>query len=109
MIASCHAASASAWAASSRLDLRGQRLGLREQRLLLLALGLRDLLAQLLLLGPLGLEVGDRAAAGGVGGERPVDDVVGQPALGLGGPDAVGVVTQHAGVDHWASALCGVG
>ena len=39
-----------------RLDLGGQRLGLGEQRLLLLALRLRDQLAELLLLAALGLE-----------------------------------------------------
>ena len=49
------------------LDLGGQRLGLREQLLLLLALGLRDEGPELLLLGALLLERGDRCAAGGVG------------------------------------------
>ena len=42
------------------LHLGGERLGARQQRLLLLALGLRDLLAERLLLAALGLEVGDR-------------------------------------------------
>ena len=90
-----------------RLDLGGERLGAGEQLLLLLALGLRDLLAQLLLLGALGLEVRDRRAAGRVGGQRPVDDLVGQPALGLGGADAVGVVTEDARVDHAGKAIRG--
>ena len=82
------------------LDLGGQRLGAREQFGLLVALRLRDQLAELLLLGALGLEVADRRAAGGVGGERPVDDVGGQAALGLGGAHAVGVVTEQAWVDQ---------
>ena len=53
-----------------RLDLGGERLGAGQQLLLLLALRLRDLLAELLLLGPLGLEVGDRPAPRRVGRER---------------------------------------
>ena len=39
-------------------------------------------------------------APGGVGGEGPVHDVVGQAALGLGGAHAVGVVAEHPRVDH---------
>jgi hypothetical protein len=88
------------------LDLGGEVLDLGEQRLLLLALRGGDLLAPLLLLGPACLEVGDRLAACGVGGERTVDVVAGEPALGLGCLHAVGVVTQHTGVDHGQS-LCG--
>ena len=72
----------------------------REQRLLLLALSLGDECAAGLLLGPLGLEVGDRLSSGGVRRQRPVHHVVGQAALGLGGSDAVGVVTEEARIDH---------
>ena len=82
------------------LHLGGQRLGAGEQRLLLLALGLRDLLAERLLLAPLGLEVGDRLRGARVGRQRLVDHLVGQPALGLGGTHAVGVVSEDARVDH---------
>ena len=88
------------------LDLGGQRLGLREQGLLLLALGLRDQLAELLLLGPLGLEGADGGAAGGVGGEGPVHDVGGESPLGLGGAYAVGVVSQDSWVDHVPQPIC---
>ena len=95
-----HSSSAAAWAASSRLTSAASSLTSREQRLLLLALRAGDLLAALLLLGPAGLEVGDRRAPRGVRGERPVDDVVGQATLGLGGTDAVRVVTEDARVDH---------
>ena len=87
------------------LDLGGERLGLREQRLLLVALGLRDQLAELLLLAALGLELDDRRTPCGVGGERAVHDLVGQPALGLGGTDAVGVVSEDARVDHGRKAI----
>ena len=100
--AACHSSSATACAASAAFTSAARVLRAREQLLLLVALGLRDLLAELLLLGPLGLEVGDRRTSGGVRGERPVHDVVGQPALGLGGTHAVGVVSEHLRVDHVA-------
>ena len=91
------------------LHLGGQRLGALEQRLLLLALGLRNLLAQRLLLAPLGLEVADRLAATLVGRQRLVDHRVGQPALGLGGTHAVGLVTENAGVDHTSRLVAAPG
>jgi hypothetical protein len=84
------------------LHVGREGLGAGEQLLLLVALGLRDQLAELLLLGPLGLEVGDRRPARGVRGDGPVHDVGGQPALGLGGAHAVGVVSEHLRVDHVA-------
>ncbi len=86
------------------LHLGGELLGAGQQRLLLVALGLRDLLAERLLLAPLGLEVADRPAALLVGRQRLVDHRVGQPALGLGGTHAVGLVTENAGVDHVVKA-----
>ena len=58
--AACQASSASVCAASAALTSAASVLGPGEQRLLLLALRLRDLLAERLLLAPLGLEVGDR-------------------------------------------------
>ena len=82
------------------LHLGREVLGARQQRRLLLALRLRDLLAELLLLGPLGLEGGDRLPPCGVGGQGPVDHLVGQPALGLRGAHPIGVVAQHLRVDH---------
>ena len=82
------------------LHRRGQLLDLREQGLLLLALRLGDERAAGLLLGPLGLEVGDRLPARVVRRQRPVHHVGGQAALGLGGAYAVGVVTEEAGIDH---------
>ena len=87
------------------LDLGGQRLGPGEQLLLLLALRLRDQLAELLLLAALGLELHDRLPARGVGRERPVHDLVGQAPLGLGGSYAVGVVSEDARVDHGTEAI----
>ncbi len=82
------------------LHARGELLDLGEQRLLLVALRLGDEGSAGLLLGTPGLEVGDRPAPRGVGRQRPVDHVVGQLALGLGGAHAVGVVTEDAGIDH---------
>ena len=90
-----------------RLDLGGQRLGADQQLLLLLALRLRDLLAERLLLAALGLELDDRRPPRRVGRERHVDDVRGQPALALGRTDTVGVVTEDARVDHVAQAIRG--
>ena len=83
----------------------GQLLGLLEQCGLLVALGLRDLLAERLLLAAQPLELGDRRAPRLVRGDRPVDHLVGQAALGLGGAHAVGFVTQEAGVDHGDEAI----
>ena len=99
-IASSHSSSAALRAASASFTLGGELLDLREQGLLLLALRPGDERTTRLLLGPLGLEVGDRLPAGAVGRQRPVDHVVGQATLGLGGADAVGVVTEQAGIDH---------
>ena len=82
------------------LHVGRQRLGAREQRLLLLALRLRDLLAEGLLLGPQPLELDDRGPAPLVRGQRVVDHGGGQPALGLGGTHEVRVVTEQAGIDH---------
>ena len=87
------------------LHAGGELLDLREQGLLLLALRLGDEGAAGLLLGAPGLEVGDRLAPRGVGGQRPVHHVGGQPALGLGGTYAVGVVTEQARVDHRGKAI----
>ena len=67
--------------------------------------GLRDLLAELLLLGAQPLEVGDRRAPVLVGRERHVDDVTGQPPLRLGGTDSVRVVAEHSWVDHVAEDI----
>ncbi len=86
------------------LHLGRELLGPRQQCLLLLALRLRDLLPERLLLAPLGLEVADRPAPLLVGRQRLVDHRVGQPALGLGGTHAVGLVTEDAGVDHSGKA-----
>ena len=105
LIASSQAASAAVRAASASFTPGGELLHLGEQGLLLLALGLRDERAAGLLLGPLRLEVGDRLPPRGVGRQRPVDHVVGQPTLGLGGAHAVGVVTEEAGVDHARKAI----
>ena len=96
-----HTSSASVCAASAALTSAASSLVRAEQLGLLLALRLRDQLAELLLLGPLGLEVDDRRAPGRVGGERPVDHVVGQAALGLGGAHAVGVVTEQCAGRSW--------
>ena len=82
------------------LHLGREVLGPGQQRGLLVALRLRDLLAELLLLGPLRLERRDRRTPRGVGGQGTVDHVVGQPALGLRGPHPGGIVAQHLGVDH---------
>ncbi len=82
------------------LDPRRELLGLLEQRGLLVRCGLRDLLAERLLLGAQPLVLGDGRAPRLVGGDRPVDHLVGQAALGLGGSDAVGFLTQETGVDH---------
>ena len=54
---------ASACVGLGRLDLGGELLGADQQRGLLLARRLRDLLAERLLLGPLGLELDDRRRA----------------------------------------------
>ena len=89
--------SASAWAASAALTSAASSLVRASSAGLLLALRLRDLLAELLLLGPLGLEVARSPAGARRRRQRPVDHVVGQPALGLGGAHAVGVVTQQRG------------
>ena len=62
--------------------------------------GLRDLLAQRLLLRTKVLERRDRRTTCRVGRQRPVHDVGGEPALGLGGSDTVGVVAEQPGVDH---------
>ena len=82
------------------LHVGGQRLGAGQQLGLLVALGPGDLLAQLLLLRAQVLEVGDRGTPGGVRLEGAVDDLGGQPTLLLGRTDQVGVVAEHAWVDH---------
>ncbi len=82
------------------LHVGGEGLGAREKLLLLVPLGLRDQLAQLLLLGPLRLEVRDRGPPGRVGGERPVHDIVGETALGLRGAHAVRLVAEDPGINH---------
>ena len=86
-----------------RLDPRRQLLGLREQGLLLLALGLRDLLAHRLLLGAQLLELGQRGTVRLLGGEDRVDDPLVLTAGALAGADAVRVLTQELDVDHRAS------
>ena len=89
------------------LDPRGEVLGLGEQRLLLVALGLRDLLAHRLLLRAQLLELGERGAVRLLGGEDRVDDPLVLTAGALAGADAVGVLTQELDVDHRASLPSG--
>jgi hypothetical protein len=87
------------------LDLPGELLHLREQGLLLLARGLRDLLAEGLLRRALLLERRDGRTTGGVGGQGPVHHVRGSAPLGLRGANAVGLVTEDARVDHARQAI----
>ena len=69
--------------------------------------------AFLSLIGQTLLEVGAQAGpevfvggtAGLVGGQRAVDHVGGEPALGLGGSDAVGVVAQESWIYHECKAI----
>ncbi len=82
------------------LHLRGERLGLLHERGLLVLRGLRDRLAEGVLLGAEGLERGDRAPPRRVRGDGVVDDVDGRAARLLRGLDDVRVVTQQLGVDH---------
>ena len=102
---SVHSSSAATRAASASLTSAASVLVWASSCLLLLGRRLGDLRTERLLLGPLGLERRDRGAARGVGGERAVDHVVGEPALGLGGSDAVGLVAEDARVDHGAEAI----
>ena len=63
--------------------------------------GLGDLPAAALLLGPQGLDLGDQAAAVGVGLQQPVDLVGGAgAALGQGRLDPLGVVTHELQIQH---------
>ena len=63
--------------------------------------GLGDLPAAALLLGPQGIDLGDQAAAFGVGLQQPVD-LVGDAgaALGQGRLDPLGVVTHELQIQH---------
>jgi hypothetical protein len=83
-----------------RFHLDRELAGLLEQRLLVLALRLRDLLAQRLLLSTQAFVVGDGRAPGGVGLEQLVDKLSGLTAPSLGGLDAFGLLPQDAKVDH---------
>ena len=89
------------WAASASLTSAASALVRVEQRCFSSPCACGICLPSCLLLGPEGLEVGDRP---GGAPRRPtsgsVDDVGGQPALGLGGAHAVGVVSEQAGIDH---------
>ena len=98
--AACQASSASVCAASAAFTSAASSLVRASRACFSVALGLRDLLAERLLLAPLGLEVDDRLAALCVRRQRLVDHRVGQPALGLGGAHAVRLVAEDAGVDH---------
>ena len=80
----------------------GQLLEAGQEPLALLGTGgLGDLPAAALLLGPQGVDLGDQAAADGVGLQQPVD-LVGDAgaALGQGGLDPLGVVTDELEVQH---------
>jgi hypothetical protein len=63
---------------------------------------LGHLLAELLLLGPHRLEPGDRGAAGLVGGEQRVNDVLRLAASALAGAQEVRIFAQEPEVNHEA-------
>ena len=67
---------------------------------LLLALGLGDLLAERLLLGPLALEVGQRRPAALVGRQHGVDEGLVLAAGALAGAGGVRVLAEQAQIDH---------
>ncbi len=90
------------------LDLLAELLRTREQLGLLVALGLRDQLAEVLLLSAYGLEYRDRRPALLVSGNELVDDVSGLAAAALGCSYGVGVFSQDSGVDHGAQPICRV-
>ena len=82
------------------LDLVGELLRPGQQLGLLLRRRLRDLLAQVLLLGPQPLVRGDGRPAPGVGRQGLVDDRLRLTAGALRRLDPVGVGAQHLHIDH---------
>src|SRR3954466_11611600 len=85
------------------LPLGRQGLVPLQERLLLFALSPRDLFAERLLLSAKRLELRDRGAPALVGGQGLVNDTGGEPALGLGSTEPVGVVAERLRIDHPAS------
>ena len=82
------------------LHIGGQLLHLGQQRLLLLALRLRDLLAEGLLLGARGLVGGGGLAPARIGLEHRVDGGLVAPPGPLGRSDDVGILAQEPQIDH---------
>ncbi len=82
------------------LHRAGQFPGAAQQFVLLLARGLRDELAELLLLGAEFVEADTGGPAPLVGGEHRVDEVDVLSTGALGGARTVGVLTEQAKVNH---------
>ena len=95
------AASASVDRRLGRLDLRRQLLGADQQRVALVALRGRHQLAELLLLGPQRLEVGDRGPARLVGARAASSTALSRLATGaLARSDQVRIFSQQSQVNH---------
>jgi hypothetical protein len=82
------------------LDLGRELLRLCDQGGLLVLRGLRDLLAERVLLGAQRLERRDGGTTRGICGDRVVDEGGGLPARLLRALDQVGVLAEQHGVDH---------
>ena len=105
--AACHSSSAAFWAASASLTSAASVLVWASSACFSSPCACGISLPSCFCSPRLASNVDDRLPPGGVGGQRPVHDLVGQPALGLGGTDTVGVVSEDARVDHVGSGYPG--